>query len=429
MPWTRRRFEKGARRVGVVLASLALAIACDARTGADGTPDPQPENGRRLGPDGGVVHSASGALSLHVPAGALTEPVTISALADADAAHEWMVPGTAYRLEPAGLTFASPALLTLRYDPDVLEPIDAARSLRVYRAGDDVWRGVPGGETLADEHLVRVPIDGFSTFAVMDLPEAQPVPDEEDLPPVVPLNAHIDAVSASFMPVFAFATSKQVHGLEFDRVPAAGLPMWDTDECGFRRGGEKLPGAPPSDATFRADGSFGQQTAVMESSFEFIDARSYRLRFDGVIAAQTVPIDDHHSPADAQIKVDFAAYPLRLTIWDPSAGSYDVWVTARAEVETTGDATYLVRAQVREQVCHGVGRTIDLYEARAQQDGPNASPVAVEHLYVEGETTVQLALDLIAMIVAFADPEEGGARSEGTLNGSVLIEVSPRLPR
>ncbi len=70
-----------------------------------------------IGPDGGVVVSADGRMALEVPAGALEEAVDIriEVLEGPDGSASNL-----YVVEPAGLVFEQPAVLTFDYDPTTL---------------------------------------------------------------------------------------------------------------------------------------------------------------------------------------------------------------------------------------------------------------------------------------------------------------------
>ncbi len=59
-----------------------------------------------IGPDGGTL--SVGSHRLTIPAGALAAPVTITAIAPSDTVNQ-------VRFFPGGLTFASPALITMSY--------------------------------------------------------------------------------------------------------------------------------------------------------------------------------------------------------------------------------------------------------------------------------------------------------------------------
>ena len=78
------------------------------------SPQPYAQAKAVLGPAGGTI--VVGAHRLTIPAGALSSPVTITAE---------QVPGTvnSVRLQPAGLTFAKAATLTLSYSNCLLPPL------------------------------------------------------------------------------------------------------------------------------------------------------------------------------------------------------------------------------------------------------------------------------------------------------------------
>lgn len=82
------------------------------------TPAPTPTPNATVGPEGGTVTAFDGAVSLVIPANALPAAtgITIRA-ASALPLDPHFVQGSGYEILPAGLTFALPARLTLRFDP------------------------------------------------------------------------------------------------------------------------------------------------------------------------------------------------------------------------------------------------------------------------------------------------------------------------
>ena len=82
--------------------TLAAALALSIFTGCDA--------GDTVGPRGGVVTSADGRVTLDIPAGALTDEVAITIEVLDDAPHGAI--GTAYAIEPAGVSLLAPATLT-----------------------------------------------------------------------------------------------------------------------------------------------------------------------------------------------------------------------------------------------------------------------------------------------------------------------------
>lgn len=107
---------------GVLLGGAALALlSCADRAplaprtspsliGATGllrcSPRPADSVTQTIGPDGGTL--SVGAHRLVIPAGALVEPVTITAVAPSDTVNQ-------VRFQPQGLVFLRPASLTMSY--------------------------------------------------------------------------------------------------------------------------------------------------------------------------------------------------------------------------------------------------------------------------------------------------------------------------
>ena len=95
-----------------------------------------------IGPLGGAIRSGDGILTLRVPAGALATPTPMSiatTTSDAPAAL-----GSGYNVSPAGLSFAKPALLGLRYGTGglVVNAIEGVAIAVLTGAG---WAGLTGG--------------------------------------------------------------------------------------------------------------------------------------------------------------------------------------------------------------------------------------------------------------------------------------------
>jgi hypothetical protein len=96
-------------------AFAALVLASTVATGCD-------LNGNEIGSEGGVIVSDDGRMALEIPAGALDEAVeiTIQAVAGPDGAASDL-----YVMEPMGLTFERPILVTYDYDTETLGDAEA----------------------------------------------------------------------------------------------------------------------------------------------------------------------------------------------------------------------------------------------------------------------------------------------------------------
>ena len=88
--------------------ALVLALVLAAGCGKDESA------GTEIGPAGGTVSGPDG-VSLVIPAGALTEPTSISITRATGVADNFLAVSPAYRFEPAGLTFQQPAVLVIPF--------------------------------------------------------------------------------------------------------------------------------------------------------------------------------------------------------------------------------------------------------------------------------------------------------------------------
>jgi hypothetical protein len=115
-----------------------------------------------IGPAGGSIRSNDGALTLRIPAGALSAPVAIAlALAPNDAPGGV---GPGYDLSPDGLAFAKPALLSLRYGPGGLDVPEIDGLALAFPSGTS-WAGLTGGR-----------IDASARTLTIGLPNTSPPP-------------------------------------------------------------------------------------------------------------------------------------------------------------------------------------------------------------------------------------------------------------
>ena len=84
-----------------------------------------------IGPEGGLLTSADGRLTVTIPEGALEEDTTLEIQALTNEAHGGI--GSAYRLSPDGLTFAVPATLAFSYEDAELTARTRPRSASRFR--------------------------------------------------------------------------------------------------------------------------------------------------------------------------------------------------------------------------------------------------------------------------------------------------------
>ena len=125
--------------------------------------------------EGIVIQSADGEVQLDIPANSVPEPsiITIIAAQASDLptpAQE--ITGTAFEFGPDGLTFATPATLTIKYDRANTDPLEARR-LRLHKLFPTGWQLVGSAVDTANAE-VSGPISGFSIYAIVAVPNAAP---------------------------------------------------------------------------------------------------------------------------------------------------------------------------------------------------------------------------------------------------------------
>lgn len=115
---------------------------------------------------GGSVTSSDGEASLTVPAGAVGTSVAISAQSASPTNTDKLVSGTAVTLGPTGVTFSTPADLTLSYQPASLAPGTDPLSLGLYRLDNNTW--TEAGEVAVDTtaHSVVGQVTTLGTYAL-----------------------------------------------------------------------------------------------------------------------------------------------------------------------------------------------------------------------------------------------------------------------
>lgn len=95
---------------------------------------------------GGTFTFQNGAVTLAVPAGAVSSPVAMTVVEDTDpppaAPAGYQISGKVYRLGPVGVTFAQPVTVTLKYDPGKLPSFAMSGDLAVLQRGTGAWSGL-----------------------------------------------------------------------------------------------------------------------------------------------------------------------------------------------------------------------------------------------------------------------------------------------
>jgi hypothetical protein len=150
----------GKARVGLLLLSLCLGFtACEKKEVVQpgqetekpgkeapivgeptevGTPTGD-KISQSIGPAGGVIRTADGNVSLTIPAGALSQPTTISLQPIENKALLGI--GSAYEFSPDGLKFAKPAQLVVKYEAGSLDGTSPEAIGIAFQDEKRVWQG------------------------------------------------------------------------------------------------------------------------------------------------------------------------------------------------------------------------------------------------------------------------------------------------
>lgn len=120
--------------------------------------------GDGIGPEGGIVESADGRLSIDIPEGALDETVDIT-IEEVDDLPEDAL-GPAYRVMPVGTVFNGPVFVVYNYGARGMEVEPDDIVLVVERDGE--WSRMPDRHVYAEEGLVSASALYLSTFCVIE---------------------------------------------------------------------------------------------------------------------------------------------------------------------------------------------------------------------------------------------------------------------
>lgn len=173
----------------------------------------QPDaEGTEVGPEGGSVVVADGAVRIDVPAGAVSSAtffgagVSSNELEDPDGT--WLVGGPAYTLHPGGQTFDEPVTVTLRYDPDALPGWVDPAALGLHRWDGTAWHPLDDVDVDPDAGTVTGTTSGFSDVGVVvDLPTITISPGSNhvnDIQRWVGLVAEVDEVGSELWYNFTY---------------------------------------------------------------------------------------------------------------------------------------------------------------------------------------------------------------------------------
>ena len=149
-----------------VLSFLVMAVLGCA--GAEATAPGSPN----VFPAGGTVTLAGGRIFLVVPAGAVSEPIEVTATAVPNPGTGLVVRGTVFALTSDG-KFIKPVQVVIPYANDSVPPTVRPTELSLYRLRSDFfWTTIPGASVLPASNIVSASVDTLGTFGAVGLPVA-----------------------------------------------------------------------------------------------------------------------------------------------------------------------------------------------------------------------------------------------------------------
>jgi len=175
--WTTSDASKVTVTVGVV-TGVALGTATITATieGHSASTDVTVKEGAVVSTAGASFTAQSSAVSVAVPAGALTATKNITvAPASNPPPNNRLMPGTAFDFGPNGITFAQPVSLTIKYDPANLTAGSPESGLQLYEVVGTGWRVVPGSSSNTTNHTVTGSVAHFTGYGVLMQPRVETI--------------------------------------------------------------------------------------------------------------------------------------------------------------------------------------------------------------------------------------------------------------
>ena len=171
-----------------------------------------------VGPSGGTLHSADGNLTVIIPAGALSSSTTITIQPITNEGP--LALGSAYRLQPEGVTFAEPVRLEFHYSDELLDGFPPEFLWVITQANNGSWNAMLHGAVDTSTKTISVETSHFSDWTLgkfIDLsitPSStvvkknqsvqlkvagfvrdQAVQDDDELAPLIPISENQDALT------------------------------------------------------------------------------------------------------------------------------------------------------------------------------------------------------------------------------------------
>lgn len=154
----------------VTLILLMFSLGC---SGGDGPVEPPPvDDGVQIGASGGTATFLNGAVVLEVPAGAVSNNVSITVDPISNPLDDdHLLAGTAYEFGPNGTVFAVPVRLTLAFDPGTLPEDATVENVAIGRFSGSEWQPLATDlEVDLEAGSISGNIDQFSSWSVMHEP-------------------------------------------------------------------------------------------------------------------------------------------------------------------------------------------------------------------------------------------------------------------
>ncbi|MEO8194050.1 MAG: SGNH/GDSL hydrolase family protein [Gemmatimonadales bacterium] len=167
---------------GVALGSATITVSIE---GHAASVDVKVKEGAVVTSAGSVFSAQGGAVSVGVPAGAVTQTTNVTvAPAAAPPANVRLLPGTAFDLGPGGATFGQPVTITIKYDPSTVASDSPEGGLQLYEVVGSSWRAVPGSTVNLTTKTVSGSVSHLGTYSVMMQPRVETVTISGNVPAV-----------------------------------------------------------------------------------------------------------------------------------------------------------------------------------------------------------------------------------------------------
>ncbi|MEO5590878.1 MAG: hypothetical protein ABIS03_14955, partial [Gemmatimonadaceae bacterium] len=167
--WSSSDSTKATVASGLVMgAGLGAATITASSEGKTSTVEVRIKDGGVVSASGTSFTAQAGAVSVSVPAGAVSQSSSITVAPAANAPpNVRLLPGTAFDFGPAGLTFAQPITITLKYNPAQVASDSPESGLQLYEVVGSSWRIVTGSTVNLTAKTVSGAVSKVGTYAVL----------------------------------------------------------------------------------------------------------------------------------------------------------------------------------------------------------------------------------------------------------------------